>query len=63
MLVRIGCKYFEDVKRLKLNAAAAVAQGVHDHLRNSASDRIRGRENDKASINEYCALSKDPRLQ
>jgi hypothetical protein len=38
MLVGICGKYFEDVERLKLNAAAAIAQRVHDNLRNKVSD-------------------------
>ena len=37
VLVGIGSKYFEYVEGLKLNAAAAITQSVHDHLSNTVS--------------------------
>jgi hypothetical protein len=33
VLVGICSKYFEDVERLELNAAAAIAQCIHDNLK------------------------------
>ena len=32
MLVGVGDEYFEDMEGFELDAAAAVAQGIHDHL-------------------------------
>jgi hypothetical protein len=32
VLVGVSSEYFENVKRLELNAAAAVPQRIHDHL-------------------------------
>jgi len=38
VLVGVRNEYFEDVERFELNAAAAVAQSVHDDLRTTVRE-------------------------